>query len=237
VSVVEVARSCGDPSADRDGRSSLAISLVVIAPIRLIRDGLVGVFAQREGFVVAAAAAGGDDGLLRIRETAPDIVLLALAPSMGPQLVREIVASAPGTSVVMLGVADDDPEVLRLAEAGTAGYVTTEASVDELVDVVEGVARGEMPCSPKLAAVLLRRVAVLAQERVDPPSLSSLTGREREILVLIDEGLSNKEIARRLHIEVTTVKNHVHNILEKLNVKRRAQAAALVRTRQPDLKI
>jgi two-component system, NarL family, nitrate/nitrite response regulator NarL len=231
VDVVEVARSCGDPSADRDGRSGFAISLVVIAPIRLIREGLVAVFSGRDGFVVTAAAVDRDDGLRSIRETAPDIVLLAIAPGTGAPLVREIMASAPETSVVMLGVADDDPEVLLLAEAGTAGYVTTDASVDELIQVVEGVARGEMPCSPRLAAALMRRVAALAQERGMTPSLASLTAREREIVALIDDGLSNKEIARALNIELTTVKNHVHNILEKLNVKRRAEAAALVRAR------
>jgi len=145
---------------------------------------------------------------------------------------REIVASTPGTRVVTLGITDDDPEVLPLAEAGVAGYVTTEASADEIVLVVESVARGEMPCSPRLAATLLQRVATLAQEQRTPSALATLTSREREIVGLIGDGLSNKEIASGLCIEVATVKNHVHNILEKLNVTRRADAAALVR-RQP----
>lgn len=229
--VGQVRRSCGDLTVDRTDRSGYAISLVVIAPVRLYREGLAALFAERAGFAVAATAVDREDGLARIRERSPDIVLLALAPSTGPALVREIVSAAPGTSVVVLGVRDDDPEVLPLAEAGAAGYVTTEASADELVHVVEGVARGEMPCSPRLAATLLRRVTVLAQERGIPPSLASLTAREREIVGLIDEGLSNKQIAHDLSIEVTTVKNHVHNILEKLNVSRRAEAAALVRKR------
>ena len=229
--VGEVRRSGGDLAIDPSDRSAAAISLVVIAPVRFYRDGLAALFAERDGFAVAATAVDREDGLARIRERSPDIVLVALAPSTGPTLVREIVATAPDTSVIVLGVRDDDPEVLPLAEAGAAGYVTTEASADELVHVVEGVARGEMPCSPLLAATLLRRVAVLAQERGIPPSLASLTAREREIVALIDEGLSNKEIAHDLSIEVTTVKNHVHNILEKLNVRRRADAAALMRKR------
>ena len=163
--VGEVRRSGGDLAIDPSDRSAAAISLVVIAPVRFYRDGLAALFAERDGFAVAATAVDREDGLARIRERSPDIVLVALAPSTGPTLVREIVATAPDTSVIVLGVRDDDPEVLPLAEAGAAGYVTTEASADELVHVVEGVARGEMPCSPRLAATLLRRVAVLAQER------------------------------------------------------------------------
>ena len=208
------------------------ISLVVIAPIRLFREGLSDLFGGREGFHVVATAVARDDGLARVRETRPDIVLLALGPGADAALVREIVASTPGTRVVTLGITDDDPEVLPLAEAGVAGYVTTEASADEIVLVVESVARGEMPCSPRLAATLLQRVATLAQEQRTPSALATLTSREREIVGLIGDGLSNKEIASGLCIEVATVKNHVHNILEKLNVTRRADAAALVR-RQP----
>jgi len=207
------------------------ISLVVIAPIRLFREGLSDLFRERDGFDVVATAVSRDDGLARIRESRPDIVLIALGPGAGAPLVREIVATTPEARVVTLGIADDDPEVLPLAEAGVAGYVTTEASADEIVLVVESVARGEMPCSPRLAATLLQRVATLAQERRAPPELVTLTAREREIVELIGDGLSNKEIASELCIEVATVKNHVHNILEKLNVTRRADAAALVRRR------
>ena len=102
--------------------------------------------------------------------------------------------------------------------------------------VVESVARGEMLCSPRLAATLLHRVATLAQERHSPGPLDSLTVRERQIVDLLGDGLSNKEIARGLQIEVTTVKNHVHHILEKLQVARRADAATFARRRgDPEL--
>ena len=119
--------------------------------------------------------------------------------------------------------------MLPLAEAGIAGWVTREASVDDLRATVASAAAGEAVFSPRLAASLLRRVAALASERRVGAQATPLTRRQREILALIDEGLSNKEIARRLSIEVATVKNHVHNILEKLEVTRRAEAAALVR--------
>jgi len=215
--------------SDGLGPVGKVISLVVIAPIRLYREGLAALFADRNGFEVAGTAVARDDGLEEIERNRPHVVLVALGPGAGAPLVRAIVATAPDSRVVMLGVSDDDPEVLPLAEAGVAGYVTTEASGDEIVTIVESVARGEMPCSPRLAATLLHRVATLAQEQHAPSPLSSLTARERQIVELIGDGLSNKEIASGLQIEVATVKNHVHNILEKLNVTRRAEAAALVR--------
>src|SRR5439155_827652 len=104
-----------------------------------------------------------------------------------------------------------------------------EASIDDLVTVIESVARGEAICSPRVAAGLLRRVAALAAGHGGDLPRAQLTNREREIVRLIDNGLSNKEIARALGIEVATVKNHVHNILEKLQVHRRGEAAARVR--------
>jgi len=122
--------------------------------------------------------------------------------------------------------------VIACAEAGVSGYVTREASLDELTGVVESVARGESPCSPRISALLLRRVAETAGRRTETDAARRLTRREAEIVGLIDEGLSNKQIAGRLSIELATVKNHVHSILEKLQVERRAEAAARVRSRQ-----
>jgi DNA-binding NarL/FixJ family response regulator len=100
--------------------------------------------------------------------------------------------------------------------------------VTELGETVACVMRGELPCTPRLAATLFQRLALHASHRQDDGALG-LTAREREILTLIDGGLSNKEIAHRLNIEVATVKNHVHRILDKLHVKRRGEAAARIR--------
>lgn len=205
------------------------ISLVVIAPVRFYRDGLTALFAERDGFDVVATAVAHADGVARVREAEPDVALVALGPGAGLPLVRDLVDTVPATRVVMLGITDDDPEVLLLAEAGAAGYVTTDASADDVVLVVESVTRGELPCSPRIAATLLQHVAALAREQRAPLALDTLTFREREIVELINEGLSNKEIAAELSISVTTVKNHVHSILEKLNVSRRAEAAAVLR--------
>ncbi|MDQ5821587.1 MAG: response regulator transcription factor, partial [Actinomycetota bacterium] len=156
--------------------------------------------------------------------------LLDVAGGDGPGVVRSLLAKAPGTMVVALGVTEADDDVLPLAEAGVAGYVTRDGTVDDLLATVESVAAGETICSPRITATLLRRVALLARDRgAAAEAKRGLTHREREIVDLIDEGLSNKEIAVRLRIELATVKNHVHNILDKLHVRRRAEAAAAVR--------
>jgi two-component system nitrate/nitrite response regulator NarL len=205
------------------------IDLVVIAEVRFYREGLAELLGSRPSCRVAATAAGPEDGLRSVVAQQPDVVLVALGPSAGPLLVREIAALAPSSRVVALGVVEKEDDVLALAEAGVAGYVTTDGSADDVVAVVESVARGEALCSPRITATLLQRIARLTHEQRPRTVAATLTVREREILTLIEQGLSNKEIARGLCIEVATVKNHVHSILEKLQVKRRAEAAALLR--------
>jgi two-component system, NarL family, nitrate/nitrite response regulator NarL len=210
------------------------IRAVVVAEVRFYRDGLAQLLAHHQGCTVAATASGPEEALAAVRDHDPDVVLLALGDATGSALVQEIVEERPGSRVVALGVAEEEDDVLALAEAGVAGYVTTDGSADDVLAVVESVARGETLCSPRIAATLLRRVASLTHERRTRPDDERLTARERQVLALIEQGLSNKEIARGLCIEVATVKNHVHNILEKLQVNRRGEAAALLR-RAPEV--
>jgi DNA-binding NarL/FixJ family response regulator len=132
-------------------------------------------------------------------------------------------------TMVALAVPDQEARVLACAEAGVSSYVPREASLADLAAAIESAARGEAVCSPRMTALLFRRVRVLSRVRPEPAEVPELTARQWEIIDLIDEGLSNKEIARRLYIEVPTVKNHVHNILDKLQVRRRSEAAARVR--------
>ncbi len=153
----------------------------------------------------------------------PDVALVDLTMAESQQTVRALAGA--GVPVVVFGIREREDEIIEYAEAGVAGYVTRDSSLAELIDVVESVARGETLLSPRIAALLLRRVKTAAR----PGPAARLTPREAEIVRLIDDGLSNKQIARRLTIELPTVKNHVHSILEKLEVKRRAEAAARVR--------
>ncbi len=130
-----------------------------------------------------------------------------------------------GLHVIALGVVEDQDSVIACAEAGIAGYATPNSSLAELVQTIRAAARGDFSCPPHIAAGLLRRLATVAPREL-PAYQARLTLRECEIVSLIERGLSNKEIARRLGIQLATVKNHVHNILDKLGVARRADAVA-----------
>jgi two-component system nitrate/nitrite response regulator NarL len=152
---------------------------------------------------------------------------MATAGSLG--MVRGIAGMAPDIKVVALAVAETEDDIVSCAEAGIAGYVPREGSGADLLWTIEHVARGEAPCSPRVAATLMRRVAALAAERRPASRGVRLTPRQRQIVGLIGQGLSNREIAQRLCIELSTVTNHVHSALEKLGTHRRAEAVALLR--------
>jgi DNA-binding NarL/FixJ family response regulator len=137
-------------------------------------------------------------------------------------------ASLP-VKVVAFSVAETEDEICECAEAGIAGYVARDGSKEDLIAAVEYAVRGEVICSPRAAACLFRRLAAHVRTTRQRPREAALTSREQDIIALIDKGLSNKEIARQLKISLPTVKNHVHNILEKLQVRRRGAAAALLR--------
>jgi len=211
----------------------LVIRVAIVADIRLYREGLAQVLERHPNISVVGTAAGTNGPVASVSDVAPDVVLIDMVMPDSLAVVRRMVAAAPGVKVVSVGVGDDEHDVVASAEAGAVGYVPREGSLEDLVAVIECAARGEAVCSPRIAGALLRRVATLASDRVHGPVEGPLTGREREIMRLIDDGLSNKEIATRLCVEVATVKNHVHNILEKLQVHRRGEAAARVRGALP----
>ena len=208
------------------------IRVFVIADIRLYREGLAGCLAREQDMEVVGMAADRAEAIRRVGDLTPDVALLDMAMPESAATVRAIARTAPGVRVVGLAVPENERDVIAFAEAGIAGYVPREGSLADLVAAVRGAARGEAICSPEIAGGLLRRIAALSVERAPRSPAATLTSREREIVRLIDDGLSNKEIALRLCIQLATVKNHVHNILEKLHVNRRAEAAARLR---PDL--
>lgn len=205
------------------------IRVLIISDIRLYRDGLAHVLDLAENVTVVGASEGVRQSLAQSNDgaNAPDVVLLDTTDPAVLTNVRELGRAFPDARIVALGVARDNQDVIACAEAGIDGYVFRDASLGELIATIESAARGELRCSPGLAATLLRRVADLA--RHGSSGDTNVTRREREILELIDQGLTNKEIAARLFIEVATVKNHIHHILEKLGAKTRSEAAAKLR--------
>lgn len=186
--------------------------------------------AARDGIEVIAGAADAAEAVEAVRsQTDPPIVVLDMGTEEGVAAGRRL-ADTPGVRVLAITVPNREAAVIECAETGVAGFLTTDASVDDLAAAIERVAHGELPCPPSTAGMLLRRVAALARERQRPATAVALTAREFEIADLVERGLSNKQIAERLCIELPTVKNHMHHILDKLGVQRRAEAAALVRS-------
>ena len=211
------------------------IRILVVAGVRLYEEGLARVLDADERFGVVGTARSFGDALtvLRTLPAPPEVVLLDIGRPDRHVAVRAIRDEFPEARVVALAVREFDEDIVGWAEAGVAGLVSLEASLDDLAATVESVVRGETLVPARTAAVLLERVAELARAGVATAESAALTPREREIAVLLDEGLSNKEIAARLHIELPTVKNHVHHILGKLQVSRRGEAAAALRGTLP----
>jgi DNA-binding NarL/FixJ family response regulator len=206
------------------------IRVLIVSDIRLYREGLGEVLARDGRLDVAGMTSTATEAISRLDELAPDAVLLDRDVPAAFDLIRMIANLKSNTKVVALGLTETRREVLAFAEAGVAAYVCREASVEDLVNSVHAAVHDELCCSRRIAAALLQRVAVLAA-RQGPGRAACLTTREREIVELIDQGLTNKEIAHRLFIETATVKNHVHSILDKLGVHTRGEAAAKVRVR------
>jgi two-component system nitrate/nitrite response regulator NarL len=203
--------------------------VLVLAEVGLRREALALSLGSDERFDVVGVAAGLEDAVAAVERVGPEIVLVDMPTPAGANAVRTFVAAAPEIKVVVLAVPEVEADVMAVAEAGAAGYVAREGSMDDLVAAVESVARGECLLSPEIAAKLFRRVATLAREPRLEPIGERLTARELDVLRLIEEGRSNKEIATALSIELPTVKNHVHSILKKLEVRRRTEAAARAR--------
>jgi DNA-binding NarL/FixJ family response regulator len=174
---------------------------------------------------IVGAVASGPAAVARVSELRPDVLLLDMQMHEGLCTMTAVSESVPRTRILALAVPEAEQEVVACAEAGAAGFIPRDASLTDLVRALRDVVRGELRCSPAMTQRLFRRVGRLASS-LEVAQGDVLTPRQRQIAVLIRRGLSNKEIAVELHIELSTVKNHVHSILEKMQVQRRGQLAA-----------
>lgn len=199
-----------------------AISVMVLSSDRILADALSLVLAGEANLRIIAPEARGAEVDVILIDAAVDRAAALTATA----LMREICEDA---GLLVLGLSREDEGVLDFIQAGATGYILQDTHLTALIAAIHALSADETLCSPRMASAALARLAALSREATPAaePGGTALTGREREILLLIDQGLGNKEIARTLAITVPTVKNHVHHILEKLNVNGRREAVRL----------
>jgi len=202
--------------------------VLIACEVRLYREGLAHFLQEDNRLSVSYQCQSTDQVLAIIGDGGVSAVLLDTGMSGALELVEHIVACMPETKVLALGLNEVVDEVMPFVEAGVAGYACRHATVEDVVQSVLCALQEELICSRRIAAALQQRITRLAS-RVSEGDLV-LTRRELEIAQLLDDGLSNKDIAARYNISVSTVKNHVHNIFEKLQARSRSEAAAKYRT-------
>jgi two-component system, NarL family, nitrate/nitrite response regulator NarL len=207
-----------------DAISPPRVKVLIAVDVRLYREGLASTLADRSFLHIVGTAATREEALAVADRFSPDLVLIDIALPEALALMRELRERHHGMGVLAYAVEEDISTILDCATAGATGYVSADASIDELVHAIERTAAGELLCSPRVAAALLRRAAGQPEERSAADD-RELTSRQREVLSLLSRGFSNKQIGSALNIAEATVKNHVHHLLEKLRVQSRTQAA------------
>lgn len=223
-------------SADASMRSpavgeskSHTANVLIIDDCALHREVLVTVLGE-VGFPAPSIAWDLSSLIMAIEDNEPDVTLLSMSAHGSLLLLRAAMDLRPSLRVIALGVSvDDEAEILASAEAGVAGYHMRSDSLDDLLALISEVAAGQSSCPPVVSAMVLRHMRSAAAEPTRSFSSVALTTREAQVLSMLEQGLSNQEIAAILRIALHTVKNHVHNVLTKLDVSTRAEAAAIVR--------
>lgn len=204
------------------------IRIVIVDDHVILRDGLVGILDGQPDFEVVGEAGSVADALEIVRASKPDLVLMdyGLPDGTGLEATREILASYPQTNVVLLTVHEEDDLLFEAVRSGAKGYLLKNISSKEMLAKLRGLSQGDAAISPAQISRILSEFARTAPPQpADQEETTPLTDRELEVLRLIVMGVSNQEIGARLHISVHTVKNHMHNILDKLKVGSRREAA------------
>ncbi len=196
---------------------------------RLIRDGIRAIINKQADLATVGSSEGNRDTVLQARKLKPHIVLidLGLRNESGLRIVAGLTAETPLTKVIGMGLIPSQQDIIEFVKAGAMGFVLKDAPVDDLLNTIRAVAGGTRILPPTLTGSLFSHVVNLAIQRGKGkiPDAVRMTKREREIVVLIAEGLSNKDIAQRLNLSTYTIKSHVHNILEKMALHSRLEIA------------
>jgi DNA-binding NarL/FixJ family response regulator len=217
-------------NSNADSPVSKRIRVLVIDDNRLVREGLAAVLDAQPDVKVVAAAEDQATALEQLREFTPQVVLMDATLDDGDsyRFVEVLRRTAPEAKVIVMDLLPAPEDLIEFVKAGANGFIMKDATVEELVRTIRSVAQGADVVPPAWTGTLLTHIAQQAASRRLPDLVEAvrMTKREREIMNLIAEGLSNKEIAQRLNIATYTVKSHVHNILEKLALHSRLQIAA-----------
>lgn len=215
---------------------SNALRIALVHRDGLYRDCLCRCLAQAESISVVHCASGlAHETWEIVGSYGPDLLLLEYGLCRRYEFRRPAKgggAASPATKVIVVGVPNREEDILACIESeGAAGYLSVDSTLSDLMENINAVMNGETLCSPRVASLAFDRVSALTRrlENGRAGERTRLTRREAEIVSLIDAGLSNKEIATRLHIELSTVKNHIHNILDKLQLHDRHSAVNYVK--------
>jgi two-component system NarL family response regulator len=198
------------------------IRVLLVDDHQLFRRGVASLLSGREDIEVVGEASNGADAMERARELMPDVILMDIKmPELdGLAATKQLKAEMPYVRIMILTVSETDEDLFEAIKSGASGYLLKNVDPDYLIASVQQVQRGEVPIAPTMAAKILRELTAPAESTVQ-----ALTARERQVLELLAGGLANKEIAFQLKISENTVKNHLRNILEKLHLQNRVQAA------------
>ena len=232
----------GDPAVSTDpGAASGPVDSPASDPIRalivddhaLFRRGLEMVLAAEDDIELVGEASDGAEAVQKAGESLPDVVLMdiRMPKSSGIEACRAMKEVAPSSKIVMLTISDEEEDLFEAIRAGASGYLLKDIPLDEVADVVRAVHGGQSLINPSMAAKLLTEFAALnkrdQEERAEQVPAPKLTDREMQVLKLVAKGMNNRDIAKELFISENTVKNHVRNILEKLQIHSRMEAVMI----------
>jgi DNA-binding NarL/FixJ family response regulator len=211
--------------------------ILLVEDNRLLRDGIKALIDKQADLRILETSGGVHDPVLQARELQPQVVLidLGLRNKNGLRIVSTLTRELPQTRVIGMGLMPSQLDIVEFVQAGAAGFILKDATMEDFLGTIRAVARGIRILPPLLTGSLFTHVVehALREGKGELTVTVRMTKREREIIALIADGLSNKDMAHRLSIEIHTVKSHVHNILEKLALHSRLQISAYVHNREP----
>ncbi|HVC56908.1 MAG TPA: response regulator transcription factor [Stellaceae bacterium] len=213
-------------------RDAGLLRLLFVSDVCFVREALASVL-ERDASIASVRHADPIEMIAMNLTAQTDAVLIHTALREGPVVAKRLRETAPNLSIIACALRETNDGVIAWAEAGVDGYIPNTVGLDQFVDVIKGILRGEQLCSGRVAAGLLRRVASAANPVAGVPAARWLTRRERQVAELVAARLGDKEIARHLNISLATTKSHVHNLLGKLNVRQRGDVVVALNGQQP----